>query len=92
MLPPSLIVLFSSAFLVIAIGQHLRRWRGLETLWDWPLDQLPGQSAQMKKFWHQDHDDDCSSGRDDGDDDHCDGDLDGYDDDDRESLRVMSVD
>ena len=46
----------------------------------------------MKKFWHQDHDDDCSSGRDDGDDDHCDGDLDGYDDDDRESLRVMSVD
>ena len=36
----------------------------------------------MKKFWHQDHDDDCSGGCDDGEDDHGEGDHDGDDDDD----------
>ena len=49
----------------------------------------------MKKFWHQDHDGECSGGCDDGD-DNGDGDEDGDDVDDnngeRESLRVMSVD
>ena len=46
----------------------------------------------IKKFWHQDHDDDCSGGCDGDDDDHGDADHDGDDDDEQESLRVMSVD
>ena len=47
----------------------------------------------MKKFWHQDHDGECSGGCDDGDDhDDYDEDGDDVDDDDWESLRVMSVD